>query len=107
MKRSDMLTQVRRTALVVLTGGALVSMAACSGGGSPSSTRSDDDQPGGKATTAQFTFAMVTHGPPGDTFWDQVQRGAEAAAAKDKRRPSNAPCASWTRSSGCTCPRRR
>jgi len=83
MKRSTMLTQVRKTALVVLTGGALISMAACSGGGSPSSTGSDAQQPGGKATTAQLTFAMVTHGPPGDTFWDQVQRGAEAAAAKD------------------------
>jgi simple sugar transport system substrate-binding protein len=26
---------------------------------------------------------MVTHAPPGDTFWDLVRKGAEAAVAKD------------------------
>ena len=26
---------------------------------------------------------MVTHGPPGDTFWDLIRKGAETAAAKD------------------------
>ncbi len=26
---------------------------------------------------------MVTHGAPGDTFWDIIRKGAEAAAAKD------------------------
>jgi simple sugar transport system substrate-binding protein len=25
----------------------------------------------------------VTHGPPGDTFWDLIRKGAETAAAKD------------------------
>ena len=27
--------------------------------------------------------ALVTHSGPGDTFWDIVRKGAEAAAAKD------------------------
>ena len=30
-----------------------------------------------------MTFAMITHAAPGDTFWDIVRKGAEAAAAKD------------------------
>ena len=39
---------------------------------------------GGKAADMpHFTFAMVTHGQPGDTFWDIIRKGAEAAAAKD------------------------
>lgn len=79
MKRSEVLSGVRKATLVVV-GGAMVTLAACSGGGAPNT---NSDQPGGKATTRQMTFAMVTHGPPGDTFWDQVQRGAQAAAAKD------------------------
>ncbi|MEU0119458.1 sugar ABC transporter substrate-binding protein [Streptomyces bobili] len=37
----------------------------------------------GKATTPRMTVAMVTHAAPGDTFWDLVRKGAQAAAAKD------------------------
>ena len=37
----------------------------------------------GQADTPRFTVAMVTHGPPGDTFWDLIRKGAETAAAKD------------------------
>ncbi|MCF1594490.1 sugar ABC transporter substrate-binding protein [Streptomyces muensis] len=37
----------------------------------------------GKATTPRMTVAMVTHAAPGDTFWDLIRKGAEAAAAKD------------------------
>ncbi|MEU6367349.1 sugar ABC transporter substrate-binding protein [Streptomyces sp. NPDC046931] len=37
----------------------------------------------GKATTPRMTVALVTHQAPGDTFWDIVRKGAEAAAAKD------------------------
>src|SRR6478672_6484211 len=29
------------------------------------------------------TVALITHQAPGDTFWDLVRRGAEAAATKD------------------------
>lgn len=35
------------------------------------------------ASTPQYTFAMITHGQPGDTFWDIIRRGAEAAAKQD------------------------
>ncbi|MFJ3230691.1 sugar ABC transporter substrate-binding protein [Streptomyces sp. NPDC086787] len=37
----------------------------------------------GKATTPRMTVALITHQSPGDTFWDIVRKGAEAAAAKD------------------------
>lgn len=36
-----------------------------------------------RAADPQFTFAMITHAQPGDTFWDIIRKGAEAAAAKD------------------------
>ncbi|MCH5641138.1 MULTISPECIES: sugar ABC transporter substrate-binding protein [unclassified Gordonia (in: high G+C Gram-positive bacteria)] len=56
--------------------------AACSStGGKP---RDDDGgMAAGQANTPRFTVAMVTHGPPGDTFWDLIRKGAETAAAKD------------------------
>jgi simple sugar transport system substrate-binding protein len=31
----------------------------------------------------QLTIAMITHAQPGDTFWDIIRKGANAAAAKD------------------------
>ncbi|MBE7211900.1 MAG: substrate-binding domain-containing protein [Gluconacetobacter diazotrophicus] len=36
--------------------------------------------PARAADGQQYTFALVTHGQPGDTFWDIVRKGAEAAA---------------------------
>ena len=56
--------------------------AACSStGGKPRST--DSGMGAGQADTPRFTVAMVTHGPPGDTFWDLIRKGAETAAKKD------------------------
>ena len=37
----------------------------------------------GHANTPRIKIAMVTHSAPGDTFWDLVRKGAQAAAAKD------------------------
>ena len=31
----------------------------------------------------RLTFAMITHGQPGDTFWDIIRKGANEAARKD------------------------
>ena len=39
-----------------------------------------------KADEPHFTFAMITHAQPGDTFWDIIRKGAEAAAKKDNVR---------------------
>ena len=35
---------------------------------------------GGPATGERFTIAMITHEQAGDTFWDKIRSGAEAAA---------------------------
>lgn len=35
------------------------------------------------AEEKQLTVAMITHAQPGDTFWDIIRKGAEAAAKKD------------------------
>ncbi len=35
------------------------------------------------AQDKQITIAMITHAQPGDTFWDIIRKGAEAAAKKD------------------------
>lgn len=37
----------------------------------------------GGVDTPRYVVAMVTHGAPGDTFWDLVRKGAEDAAKKD------------------------
>jgi simple sugar transport system substrate-binding protein len=54
-------------ALVVV--GALV--AACSGTG--------DDEGSDDTAKKDYTYAVVTHGSPGDAFWDRVKSGAEQA----------------------------
>lgn len=58
----------------------MVAAAACSGG-ERSATTTTSSTPNGGAHRA--TVALITHQAPGDTFWDLVRRGAEAAAAKD------------------------
>ncbi len=35
------------------------------------------------AQQKQYTFAMITHAQPGDTFWDIIRKGANAAAKND------------------------
>ncbi|AWB84092.1 substrate-binding domain-containing protein [Corynebacterium liangguodongii] len=61
---------------------AALAAAACSStGGAPRPT--EDDATAGGVDTPRYVVAMVTHGAPGDTFWDLVRKGAEDAAAKD------------------------
>lgn len=71
-----------RTAAAAIVAVAALTLAGCSSsGGKP-----DDSASGaaaGVADTPRMKIAMVTHGAPGDTFWDIVRSGAEAAAAKD------------------------
>ena len=58
----------------------VIVLAACSNTGSkPEATSTSPTT----AETPRATVAFVTHQPPGDTFWDLVRRGAEAAAEKD------------------------
>ncbi|WP_210590570.1 sugar ABC transporter substrate-binding protein [Streptomyces sp. GESEQ-35] len=66
----------------VLTGTLLAAGCSSSSGGKKSE-EGGADASAGKATTPRMTVAMVTHASPGDTFWDLVRKGAQAAAAKD------------------------
>jgi len=62
---------------------AAVALAACSNtGGKPAGTGGGGGGAGG-VNTPRVTIAMVTHEAPGDTFWDLIRKGAQAAADKD------------------------
>ncbi|GAA4195257.1 substrate-binding domain-containing protein [Microbacterium oryzae] len=80
----------------ILGAGALVAvfaLTACSGGGAQPEAGGDGS--GGGGGDSGYTFAMVTHETPGDTFWDKIRAGAEQAA-KDtgaKLQYSNDPAA--------------
>jgi simple sugar transport system substrate-binding protein len=50
---------------------------ACSGGGA---VKKDDSSSGGGGGNSGYTFAMITHETPGDTFWDRIKAGAQQAA---------------------------
>jgi simple sugar transport system substrate-binding protein len=68
-----------RTALVAVVAGSLALAACSSEGGAQNQEGSGGG--GGGGGGQDFTIAMVTHEAPGDTFWDKIRAGAEAAAA--------------------------
>src|ERR671926_961679 len=69
---------------VALAAAAALTLAGCSSSsGGKKAEESANGASAGKATTPRMTVALVTHQSPGDTFWDIVRKGAEAAAAKD------------------------
>jgi simple sugar transport system substrate-binding protein len=77
-----------RAALLAAAGlTAALTLAGCSGSGGKSSEEkpsAGQGEAGGKAAdTPRIKIAMITHSGEGDTFWDIVQSGAKAAAAKD------------------------
>jgi simple sugar transport system substrate-binding protein len=61
----------RRLSGLALTAGAVLACAVLAGAGRAN------------AQENQYTFAMITHAQPGDTFWDIIRKGANAAAKKD------------------------
>jgi ABC-type sugar transport system substrate-binding protein len=63
--------------------GALFAAGCSSSSGGKKSEDGGTAASAGKASTPRMTVAMITHAAPGDTFWDLVRKGAEAAAAKD------------------------
>ena len=72
----------KTTAAVALTLATALSLAACSSSGGKQDTTTGGSN-AGVADTPEMTVAMITHQAPGDTFWDIIRKGAEAAAAKD------------------------
>jgi simple sugar transport system substrate-binding protein len=74
-----------RTASRLLAVAAALTLAAagCSSEGGKQQEEKSDSGGTGVADTPRYTIAMITHEVPGDTFWDLVRKGAEAAAKKD------------------------
>ncbi|MGX1915464.1 sugar ABC transporter substrate-binding protein, partial [Streptomyces phaeochromogenes] len=70
-------------AVAVAAAAALVLAGCSSSSGGKKAEEDSGDAAVGKADTPRMTIAMVTHAPPGDTFWDIIRKGAQAAAAKD------------------------
>ncbi|MGW1749628.1 substrate-binding domain-containing protein [Streptomyces sp. NPDC002092] len=79
MHRHHRAATLTATALV----GALFATGCSSSSGGKKSEEGDAAASAGKATTPRMTVAMVTHASPGDTFWDLIRKGAQAATAKD------------------------
>ncbi|MEV8549997.1 sugar ABC transporter substrate-binding protein [Streptomyces glaucescens] len=71
------------SALAVAAAAALALAGCSSGSGGKKAEESAQGAAAGKASTPRMTVALITHQSPGDTFWDIVRKGAEAAAAKD------------------------
>ncbi|MGC9541899.1 sugar ABC transporter substrate-binding protein [Streptomyces sp. UG1] len=74
----------RMASVVAVAAAATLILAGCSSSsGGKEAEESAEGASAGKANTPRMTVALVTHQAPGDTFWDIVRKGAEAAAAKD------------------------
>ena len=71
------IVNIKRAAVAAVSLTALLAVSACSGGGAPPTT---DTGGGGGGGNSGYTFAMITHETPGDTFWDRIRAGAEQAA---------------------------
>lgn len=73
-----------KRALAVLMALTMGAVAACSAtGGRPRENANGEGGAAGGVDTPRYTVAMISHGAPGDTFWDLVRRGAEDAAKKN------------------------
>lgn len=72
------MTSTRKSMRALAVAAALgIALAACSSQGGAQ----DQGGAAGPADGEQFTIQMVTHEQAGDTFWDKIRAGAEAAAA--------------------------
>jgi simple sugar transport system substrate-binding protein len=74
-----MIRKRSRVGLALAASALALTLAACSGGGAPE-TEQTEGGGGGAGDNSGYTFAMVTHETPGDTFWDKIKAGAEQAA---------------------------
>ncbi len=67
---------IRKWGTALAAGSLALAMAACSSSGGAQSQQGAAGPGAGKS----YTIAMVTHAAAGDTFWDKIQSGANAAA---------------------------
>jgi simple sugar transport system substrate-binding protein len=71
-----------RLAAVAGVGLLTLGLASCSStGGKPADNGGGTGA--GQANTPRIVVAMITHEVPGDSFWDLIRKGAQAAADKD------------------------
>jgi simple sugar transport system substrate-binding protein len=73
----------KATAVLALAATAVLVVTGCSSTGGKKAQDKADQVSSGKADTPRMKIALITHAVPGDTFWDIVRKGAQAAAAKD------------------------
>ncbi|MFG2957876.1 sugar ABC transporter substrate-binding protein [Streptomyces sp. NPDC048291] len=84
MDRSSHSRSRRLAPIVAVAAAAALTLAGCSSSsGGKKSEEGGAAASAGKASTPRMTVALVTHQAPGDTFWDIVRKGAQAAADKD------------------------
>ncbi|GAA3795648.1 sugar ABC transporter substrate-binding protein [Streptomyces phyllanthi] len=81
MRRHHRIRAAALTATVLA--GTLLAAGCSSSSGGKESEEGGTNTAAGKADTPRMTVAMITHAAPGDTFWDLIRKGAQAAAAKD------------------------
>ncbi|MEV1176091.1 sugar ABC transporter substrate-binding protein [Nonomuraea sp. NPDC049784] len=69
---------MRRTPIVLALLGALA-VSGCSSSGGQSAQSAPASSAAAGPSPASASYAVITHGGPGDSFWDVVKNGAEAA----------------------------
>jgi simple sugar transport system substrate-binding protein len=72
------LTRARKGGGLALVAALALLASACSGGGAPKTDETTGS--GGGGGNSGYTFAMITHETPGDTFWDRIKAGANQAS---------------------------
>ncbi|MGW3356317.1 sugar ABC transporter substrate-binding protein [Streptomyces bungoensis] len=84
MDRSSHSRFRRLAPVAAVAAAAALTLAGCSSSsGGKKAEEGGSNASAGKATTPRMTVALVTHQSAGDTFWDIVRKGAQAAADKD------------------------
>ncbi|MCZ4515628.1 sugar ABC transporter substrate-binding protein, partial [Streptomyces sp. ActVer] len=70
-----------RVAILTATvlAGTLLAAGCSSDSGGKKAEEDTGNAAAGKADTPRMKVAMITHAAPGDTFWDLIRKGAEAA----------------------------
>lgn len=74
---------MHRSRLVLVALAVVLAVAGCSSSGGKQQEQTAGGAGAGKANTPPLKIAFITHSAQGDTFWDVVRKGAQAAAAKD------------------------
>jgi len=67
--------------VLAVVAAASAALAACSSQGGAQNQGGGGGQANQGGSGQDITIAMITHEAPGDTFWDKIRAGAEAAAA--------------------------